>query len=123
MGFASHLGRPVPGPERPSGAGRAAAVPRPATGEAGQNGWPPGAALRLARLRERALRERAKAKRAAAGAARGRLPALVSLLRAEQARRPDCGLLQRLAAGVEAALADAAPWSWARSCGAGCGRS
>lgn len=88
------------------GAGRAAAVSRPGVCEVGRDGWPPGSVLRLARLGERPLRERAKAKRAAAGAARGRL---VSLLRAEQARRLDCGLLQRLAAGVEAALADAAP--------------
>ena len=62
VGFASHLGRPVPGPERPSGAGRAAAAARPGVCEVGWDGWPPGSVLRRARLGERALRERAERK-------------------------------------------------------------
>ena len=76
---------------------------------AGQTGWPPGEALRLARLRERALRDRAKTRRAAVDATRGRLLALLPLLRKERSLRPDCELLGCLAGRVEKALADAAP--------------
>ena len=74
-----------------------------------ERGFPPGEALRLARLREQAWRDRARAKRDAVDATRGRLLALAPLLRKERALQPGCELLEGLAGRVEGALADAAP--------------